>query len=43
VDKRRKRFTYNFTDDLVGSSADIEMRLKYTKEMMPQLFSGQRS
>jgi POLO box duplicated region len=43
VDKRRKRFTYNFTDDLVGSSADIEMRLKYMKEMMPQLFSGQRS
>lgn len=43
VDKHRTRFTYDFTDELVGSSAEIEKRLKYTKEIMLQLLSGQRS
>lgn len=40
VDKNRKRMTYNFTDELVGSSPDLEKRLKYTKEIMNQLMSG---
>ena len=43
VDKHRKRFTHNFNDELVGSSAEIEKRLKYTREIMLQLLSGQRS
>lgn len=42
VDKNRKRATYNFTDDLVGSSAELEKRLKYTKEIMGQLITGRR-
>lgn len=40
VDKNRRRATYNFTDELVGSSAEIEKRLKYTKEIILQLLSG---
>ena len=37
VDKQRKRITYNFTDDLVGASAEIEKRLRYAKDIMLQL------
>jgi hypothetical protein len=44
VDKQRKRFTYNFTDDLVGASAEIEKRLRYAKDIMLQLLaSGHKS
>jgi POLO box duplicated region len=42
VDKKRSRCTFNFTDELIGSSAEIEKRLKYTKEIMVQLLSGNR-
>lgn len=42
VDKNRVRTTFNFTEDLVGSSPDMEKRLKYTKEIMSQLISGRR-
>ena len=42
VDKNGRRATYNFTDELVGSSNEMEKRLKYTKEIMLQLISGQR-
>lgn len=44
VDKNRERLTYNFTDELVGSSPEVEKRLKYTKEIMSQLAltSGQQ-
>ena len=40
VDKQRKRFTYNFTDELVGASAEIEKRLRYTKDIMLQLLAS---
>ena len=44
VDKQRKRFTYHFTDELVGASAEIEKRLRYTKDIMLQLLaSGQKN
>jgi polo-like kinase 1 len=42
VDKNRRRSTYDFTDELVGSSPEIEKRLKYTKEILHQLLTGQR-
>lgn len=40
VDKQRKRFTYNFTDELVGASAEIEKRLRYAKDIMLQLLAS---
>lgn len=43
VDKHRNRLIYDFSDELVGSCNEIEKRLKYTKEIMLQLLSGQRS
>ena len=42
VDKQRKRSTYALTDELVGTSMELEKRLKYTKEIVSQLLSGQR-
>jgi len=42
VDKNRNRSTYSFTDELVGSSAELEKRLKYAKEIMTQLMAGRR-
>jgi polo-like kinase 1 len=43
VDKNRLRSTYSLTDELVGTSTELEKRLKYTKEIISQLMSGQRS
>jgi polo-like kinase 1 len=37
VDKNRKRSTYPFTDELIGSSTELETRLKYTKEILSSL------
>jgi polo-like kinase 1 len=37
VDKNRKRTTYPFTDELVGSSSEFETRIKYTKEILSSL------
>jgi len=42
VDKNRNRSTYSFTDDLVGSSAELEKRCKYAKDIMSSLISGGR-
>jgi len=42
VDKARNRTTYDFTDELVGSSPEIEKRLRYTKDVISQLLSGRR-
>lgn len=42
VDKNRARSTYSLTDELVGTSTEIEKRLKYTKEIVSQLLSGHR-
>jgi hypothetical protein len=43
VDKTRARVTYHFNDELIGSSAEMEKRLKYTQECMSMLLSGRRS
>lgn len=42
VDKQRRRNTYYLTDELVGCNAEIAKRLKYTKEILQQLVSGQK-
>lgn len=42
VDKNRLRATYNLTDELIGTSTELEKRLKYTKEIIHQMVSGQR-
>lgn len=42
VDKSRNRKTFHFNDELVGNNPDFAKRLKYTKEIMHQLISGNR-
>ena len=42
VDKMRNRQTFHFNDELVGNNPDFAKRLKYTKEIMHQLMTGQR-
>ena len=42
VDKTRKRMTFPFTDELVGSSSELETRLKYAKEMLGNLSAASR-
>jgi polo-like kinase 1 len=42
VDKERTRKTYYLTDELVGYNSEIAKRLKYTKEILQQLVSGQK-
>lgn len=42
VDKQRARKTYYLTDELVGHNTEIAKRLKYTKEILQQLVSGQK-
>jgi len=42
VDKHRTRSTYYMTDELVGCNAEIERRLKYTKEILQQLVDVRR-
>ena len=42
VDKNRNRNTYYLTDELVGCNPEIAKRLKYTKEILQQLVSGQK-
>lgn len=42
VDKSRTRQTFDFNDELVGNNPDFAKRLKYTKEIMHQLLTGQR-
>lgn len=43
VDKDRTRKTYYLTDELVGYNAEIAKRLKYTKEILNQLVTGQKN
>lgn len=43
VDKNRNRATYSLTDELVGTSTEVEKRLKYTKEIVSQLLAGYKS
>ena len=42
VDKMRHRQTFLFNDELVGNNPDFAKRLKYTKDIMHQLMTGQR-
>lgn len=42
VDKNRNRQTYYLTDELVGYNVELAKRLKYTKELLQQLVSGQK-
>lgn len=42
VDKQRNRNTYYLTDELVGHNTEIAKRLKYTKEILQQLVTGQK-
>lgn len=42
VDKNRNRLTYTFTDELIGSHAELGKRLKYTKEILAQLVPARR-
>jgi polo-like kinase 1 len=42
VDKERTRKTYYLTDELVGYNGEIAKRLKYTKEILHQLVTGQK-
>jgi polo-like kinase 1 len=43
VDKKRNRCTYYLTDELVASNAELAKRLKYSKEILQQVISGQKS
>ena len=40
VNKERERITYYLTDELVGVNAEINKRVKYTKEILLQLVAG---
>lgn len=40
VNKQRERVTYYLTDELVGVNAEINKRVKYTKEILLQLVAG---
>jgi polo-like kinase 1 len=40
VDKNRVRSTYDFNDELVGGYAELQKRLKYTKDIMCQMVYG---
>lgn len=42
VDKQHNRQTWNFDDNLVGSNPEFAKRLRYTREIMQQLLTGQR-
>ena len=42
VDKQRNRNTYFLTDELIGCNAEIAKRVRYTKEILQQLVSGQQ-
>ena len=42
VDKQKNRNTYYLTDELVGCNSEIAKRLKYTKEILQQLVTGQK-
>ena len=42
VDKQRNRQTWNFDDNLVGNNPEFAKRLRYTREIMQQLLTGQR-
>jgi len=43
VDKNRVRATYHLSDELVGTSNELEKRLKYTKEIVIQLLTQRRT
>lgn len=42
VDKKHVRSTFHFNSELIGSNAELAKRLKYAKEILKQLATGQR-
>jgi polo-like kinase 1 len=42
VDKKRNRCTYYLNDELVATNAELAKRLKYSKEILQQLITGQK-
>lgn len=42
VDKQCNRRTWNFDDTLVGNNPEFAKRLRYTREIMSQLLTGNR-
>ena len=42
VDKKRNRCTYFLTDELVASNPELAKRLRYSKEILNTLMSGQK-
>ena len=42
ANKKGERFTYYLNDELVASNAEMAKRLKYSKEILQQLISGQK-
>ena len=43
VDKKGNRCTYYLNDELVASNAELAKRLKYSKDILQQLISGQKA
>lgn len=42
VDKLQRRKSYGFTDEVVGSFPELEKRVKYSRDILKQLLTGQR-
>ena len=42
VDKLSRRQSYGFTDQVVGSFPELEKRVKYSRDILKQLLTGQR-
>ena len=43
VDKLHRRKSYGFTDEVIGSFPELEKRVKYARDVLKQLLTGQRS
>lgn len=42
VDKLHRRKSYGFTDEVIGSFPELEKRVKYARDVLKQLLTGQR-
>ena len=42
VDKLQRRKSYSFTDEVIGSFPELEKRVKYARDVLKQLLTGQR-
>lgn len=43
VDKLHRRRSYGFTDQVIGSFPELEKRVKYSRDILKQLMTGQRA